>query len=231
MLFPLSSFPTKNKGKHKVWICSKSIIFRQAQILTSICASCRIVSEEFCQKCMTKISAWSVLQRFLCASSECLRLPHNSWAPCCPLASVASTEVTLCLFSPGTEGMPRSATPQKVGWEWENHPGSFACANQLLLAEMDTTVCSGLLPHILTWAAGRPLLPQINSGVIAELGIFHFTYICCSNSLGTKGLLEPPECPSSPSPQKQTPPIIDIFNKQSLSHEAVGEKYLATRQQ
>lgn len=40
---------------------------------------------------------------------------------------------------------------------------------------------------------------------------------------------ELPECPSSLSPQRQTPPIIDTSNKQSLSHEAAGEKYLATR--
>lgn len=79
---------------------------------------------------------------------------------------------------------------------------------------------------------GRPLLIQMNSGVIAELRVFHFTCIYFSSNLGTKDLLdlnlgELPVCPSSHSPQRQTPPRMDIFNKQSLSHEAVEEKYLA----
>lgn len=118
-------------------MCSKRIILTQTQILTLTCASCRIVSEEIRQKCMTKISTWFILQRFSASKGfECLRAgTPKCWAPHCLLASVASLGVTLCLFSHGQRLIPSSATLQNVGCYWEIPLGSFGGANQLLPAE------------------------------------------------------------------------------------------------
>lgn len=174
-------------------MCSKRIILTQTQILTLTCASCRIVSEEIRQKCMTKISTWFILHRFSASKGfECLRAATlKCWAPRCPLASVASLEVTLCLFSPQTEVDTQQCYPAEGGLLLRNTPGKLWWRKSAPPYWEWTPLCAQGCCHTSSPEAwGRPLISQINSGVIAELRVFHFTYIYFSNNLGTKDWFE-----------------------------------------
>lgn len=178
---------------------------------------------------MTKTSTWSILQKFpLCQ----LWVPQGCHTNSLLSLSISSFHSSDPLSLQSVDRGWHPAVPPCRRWAVsEKSPGKLWLCKSAPPCWEGTPMCAQGCCHTSSPEAwGRSLLSQINSGVIAELGIFHFTYFYFSNSLGTKGLLEPPECPSSLSPQRQTPPIIDIFNKQSLSHEAVGVKHLATRQ-